>query len=106
MKLADLFPPGADLCRIPSGVPPAGQVSNLKDPPTLRVLITVFGITFTAWATVFAFGRFYANIRKLVLSDGTPRHEPERAPRSRRSRRPRVHGPPSRHCLHSRHDNL
>ncbi|KAI1432772.1 hypothetical protein GGR50DRAFT_561892 [Xylaria sp. CBS 124048] len=67
-SLADLLPPGTDLCQIPSGMPPAGQFPNFND-PGLKSLTIAFAIIPTVIAVTLATGRLIGNIRKLELSD-------------------------------------
>ncbi|KAI4861985.1 hypothetical protein F4820DRAFT_431969 [Hypoxylon rubiginosum] len=67
-SVAALFPPGTDLCKIPGGTPPVGQLPNFDDPGLKPVVISV-GVILTTIAVVFGLGRIYVNLRKLVLSD-------------------------------------
>lgn len=68
--LASLFP-GVDLCLLPAGIAPAGQVSNLDNPPTLLKGLTIaLTIILTVLAFVFAFGRLWANKAKRTWGDG------------------------------------
>ncbi|KAI1160128.1 hypothetical protein F5B18DRAFT_541720 [Nemania serpens] len=67
-SVANLFPPGTDLCQIPIGVPPNGQAPDFDD-VGLRSLTIAFSVILTAIAIAFAFGRLVANARKLGLSD-------------------------------------
>ncbi|KAI1110850.1 hypothetical protein F5Y14DRAFT_336819 [Nemania sp. NC0429] len=67
-SVADLFPPGTDLCQIPIGIPPDGQGPDFNDVGLTSLTIS-FTVILTAIAIVFAFGRLVANIRKLGLSD-------------------------------------
>lgn len=66
--VANLFPPGTDLCQIPIGVPPKGQAPDFND-VGLKSLTIAFSVILTAIAIAFAFGRLVANARKLGLSD-------------------------------------
>lgn len=71
MSLADLFPPGTDLCQLPSGYPPEGQTPNFVNPPSQRDLTIGLSVSLTAPATVFTLGRLYGNARKkLTWLDG------------------------------------
>ncbi|KAI1266268.1 hypothetical protein F5Y18DRAFT_25071 [Xylariaceae sp. FL1019] len=65
---ADLFPPGTDLCQVPSGQPPAGHVPNFEA-EGLRPLIISLSVIFTTIAVVFGLGRLFVNLRKLQWSD-------------------------------------
>ncbi|KAK7943322.1 uncharacterized protein PG986_012435 [Apiospora aurea] len=67
-SLADLFPPGTDLCQIPSGQPPPGVVPNFND-PGLRVVVITISVITTTIAAVFGICRLLNNIRKLTVSD-------------------------------------
>ncbi|KEY73683.1 hypothetical protein S7711_07729 [Stachybotrys chartarum IBT 7711] len=67
-SLADLFPPGTDLCQIPVGQPPQGQVVDFNDPGLRDVTIAV-GVISTSAAVFLGVGRLYANLRKYSLSD-------------------------------------
>ncbi|KAK8044791.1 hypothetical protein PG993_004815 [Apiospora rasikravindrae] len=67
-SLADLFPPGTDLCQIPSGQPPPGVIPNFND-PGLRVVIITISVISTAIAAMFGICRLLNNIRKLTVSD-------------------------------------
>lgn len=61
--------PAIDLCQVPAGAPPEGQVSNFVDPPSLGpVLISVMSIT-VAWAALFTGARIYINFRRLRWGD-------------------------------------
>lgn len=72
MSVASLFPPGTDLCQIAMASPPEGRVSNLDDPPLLRTEMITLTVSLTSLATIFVYGRLYANIKKLSWSDGEP----------------------------------
>ncbi|ROV89573.1 hypothetical protein VMCG_09954 [Cytospora schulzeri] len=61
--------PLSELCGIPAGTPPKGQVSNLVDPPTLASVIWGLTISMTLWALAFTLTRIYVNFRKLKASD-------------------------------------
>ncbi|KAI0147061.1 hypothetical protein GGR57DRAFT_477777 [Xylariaceae sp. FL1272] len=65
---ADLFPPGTDICQVPSGQPPSGQVPNF-DAEGLRPLVISLSVIFTTVAIVFGLGRLFVNLRKLQWSD-------------------------------------
>ncbi|KAI3322058.1 hypothetical protein HD806DRAFT_500871 [Xylariaceae sp. AK1471] len=65
---ADLFPPGTDLCQVPSGQPPAGQVPNFGAQGLKPVVISL-SIILTTIAVVFGLGRLFVNRRKLQWSD-------------------------------------
>ncbi|KAJ2996333.1 hypothetical protein NUW58_g1005 [Xylaria curta] len=67
-SLADLFPPGTDLCQLPSGSPPLGQAPDFDD-VGLRSLTIAFSVILTTIAITFALGRLFANHKKLGLSD-------------------------------------
>ncbi|KFA68082.1 hypothetical protein S40285_02572 [Stachybotrys chlorohalonatus IBT 40285] len=67
-SLADLFPPGTDLCQIPAGQPPRGEVVDFNDPGLRDVTIAV-GVISTSAAVFLGVGRLYANLRKYSLSD-------------------------------------
>lgn len=57
------------LCHFAPVQPPAGQTSNLVDPPSLANTAIAICAIMTAWATVFVAGRLYVNFRKLSLAD-------------------------------------
>jgi hypothetical protein len=63
---ADLFPPGTDLCQVPSGQPPAGQVPDFGA-QGLRPVVVSLGVIFTTIAVVFGLGRLFVNLRKRKL---------------------------------------
>ncbi|KAI1130988.1 hypothetical protein F5Y10DRAFT_234394 [Nemania abortiva] len=65
---AGLFPPGTDICQVPSGQPPEGQVPNFSA-QGLRPLVISLGLIFTITAVVFGLGRLFVNRRKLQWSD-------------------------------------
>ncbi|KAI1498629.1 hypothetical protein F5X99DRAFT_317494 [Biscogniauxia marginata] len=67
-SLADLFPPGTDLCQLPSGNPPAGQSPNFHD-PGLRSLTISISVILTTIAVVFGLGRLYVNLQRFAWSD-------------------------------------
>lgn len=64
-----LIPPGIDLCAIPAGVPPDGQLPNLVNPPSLMTTTIVVGVLMTVWALTFVVVRIIVNRRKLSWSD-------------------------------------
>ncbi|KAJ3579752.1 hypothetical protein NPX13_g817 [Xylaria arbuscula] len=65
---ADLFPPGTDICQVPSGQPPAGQLSDFEN-QGLKPVIVSLSVIFTTIAVVFGLGRLFVNLRKLQWSD-------------------------------------
>lgn len=64
-----LIPPGIDLCAIPAGVPPDGQLPNLVNPPSLMTTTIVVGVLMTVWALTFVVVRIIVNRMKLSWSD-------------------------------------
>lgn len=69
--VASLFP-GVDLCSIPSGSPPDGQVSNFENPTELlKDLVICLTVIPTFLAIVFASGRLWVNFKRPLWSDGT-----------------------------------
>ncbi len=67
--MASQLPPGTDLCAIPAGAPPDGQLPNLVDPETLETSLVVVSSVMTAWAALFTAARIYTNKRKLQAAD-------------------------------------
>ncbi|CAJ2512808.1 Uu.00g009270.m01.CDS01 [Anthostomella pinea] len=67
-SLADMFPPGTDLCQLPAGKPPSGETIDFKD-PGLKSLAISISVILTTIAVLVGLGRLYANFRKLTLSD-------------------------------------
>ncbi|KAI1151988.1 hypothetical protein F4825DRAFT_421127 [Nemania diffusa] len=65
---AGLFPPGTDLCQVPSGQPPAGQLPDFNT-PGLKPLVISLSVILTTIAVVFGLGRLFVNLRKLRWSD-------------------------------------
>ncbi|KAI1746683.1 hypothetical protein F4782DRAFT_523817 [Xylaria castorea] len=65
---ASLFPPGTDLCQVPSGQPPAGQVPDFGA-QGLQPLVIALSVILTTIAVVFGLGRLFVNLRKLQWSD-------------------------------------
>lgn len=65
---AGLFPPGTDLCQVPSGQPPPGHLPDF-DAVGLKPLIISLSVIFTTIATIFGLGRLFVNLRKLQWSD-------------------------------------
>ncbi|KAI1359765.1 hypothetical protein F5Y08DRAFT_68890 [Xylaria arbuscula] len=65
---ADLFPPGTDICQVPSAQPPAGQLSDFEN-QGLKPVIVSLSVIFTTIAVVFGLGRLFVNLRKLQWSD-------------------------------------
>ncbi|KAI0196597.1 hypothetical protein EV127DRAFT_466139 [Xylaria flabelliformis] len=66
---AGLFPPGTDLCQVPSGKPPVeGQLPDFGA-QGLRPLVVSLSVIFTTIAVVFGLGRLFNNLRKLQWSD-------------------------------------
>ncbi|KAI1324710.1 hypothetical protein F5Y16DRAFT_380143 [Xylariaceae sp. FL0255] len=68
---AALFPPGTDICQVPSGSPPAGQVVNFNA-QGLRPLVIALGVILTTIAVMFGLGRLFVNLvnlRKRQWSD-------------------------------------
>ncbi|KAI0423476.1 hypothetical protein F5Y09DRAFT_241116 [Xylaria sp. FL1042] len=68
VTIADLFPPGTDLCQLPSGAPPNGQLSNFSDPGLKSVIITI-SVILTTIATTFGLGRLFINLKRLTWTD-------------------------------------
>ncbi|KAK2611455.1 hypothetical protein N8I77_004793 [Diaporthe amygdali] len=69
-ELASLFP-GVDLCAIPGGTPPDGQVSNFDDPTTLMQDLTISLTVIPTFLAIFiASGRLWANFKRRTWSDG------------------------------------
>lgn len=66
---SSLIPPGVDLCALPAGVPPDGQLPNLVNPPSLETTTIVIGVLVTVWALAFVVIRIVVNRRKLSWSD-------------------------------------
>ncbi|KAF2963759.1 hypothetical protein GQX73_g9811 [Xylaria multiplex] len=66
--IAGLFPPGTDLCQIPSGTPPSGQVPNFDDPGLKAVTISI-SVVLTTITVVISLGRLHANLRKPSWTD-------------------------------------
>lgn len=66
-SLSDLFPPGTDLCALPSGLSPDGTY-NFSD-TGLRTLTISFSVILTTLAVIIGLGRLYANFRKYGWSD-------------------------------------
>lgn len=66
---SSLIPPGMDLCALPAGVPPDGQLPNLVNPPSLMTTTIVIGVLMTVWALTFVVIRIIVNRRKLSWSD-------------------------------------
>ncbi|OTB17305.1 hypothetical protein K445DRAFT_20655 [Daldinia sp. EC12] len=64
----DALPPGADLCRVPTGIAPPGQSSDLNS-TDLKSLTISLSIILTTIAVIFGLGRLYVNFRKLVVGD-------------------------------------
>ncbi|KAI2769587.1 hypothetical protein F4815DRAFT_439012 [Daldinia loculata] len=62
------LPPETDLCKIPTGIPPPGQSSDL-DNADLKSLTISLGVILTTIAVVFSLGRLYVNFRKLTAGD-------------------------------------
>ncbi|KAI0103467.1 hypothetical protein F4814DRAFT_455914 [Daldinia grandis] len=62
------LPPETDLCKIPTGVPPPGESSDLNN-SDLKYLTISLGIILTTIAVGFSLGRLYANFRKLTAGD-------------------------------------
>ena len=69
--LATLFP-GVDLCAIAARPPPRGQITNFENPAaSLKDAIICLTAIPTFFATVFAAGRLWANIKRRSWSDGS-----------------------------------
>lgn len=66
---SSLIPPGVDLCAIPAGVPPDGQLPNFVNPPSLKTTTIVVAVLMTVWALTFVVVRIIVNRRKLSWSD-------------------------------------
>ncbi len=69
VKMASQLPPGTDLCAIPAGAPPDGQLPNLVNPETLETSLVVVSSVMTAWAALFTSARIFTNKRKLKAAD-------------------------------------
>ncbi|KAI1423134.1 hypothetical protein F5Y12DRAFT_556841 [Xylaria sp. FL1777] len=65
---AGLFPPGTDLCQVPSGKPPPGEIPNFNA-QGLKPVVVALSVILTTIAVVFGFGRLFVSIRKLIWSD-------------------------------------
>lgn len=69
-SIADLFPPGTDLCKLPTGLPPAGQTIDLGGHSSLQTGVIAIVVIATFVSTLLACGRFYVNIKTLAWDDG------------------------------------
>ncbi|KAI1087033.1 hypothetical protein F5B19DRAFT_500444 [Rostrohypoxylon terebratum] len=58
-----------DLCAIPAGIPPEGQISNFIDPDTLMPATIAVCVVMTVLAILFAAARTYTNRKVLKLGD-------------------------------------
>ncbi|KAK4236589.1 hypothetical protein C8A03DRAFT_16781 [Achaetomium macrosporum] len=67
--MASQLPPGTDLCAIPAGAPPEGQVPNLVNPDNLHASLIAVPAVMTAWSLIFTTARLYTNKRKLGWAD-------------------------------------
>ncbi|TGJ79028.1 hypothetical protein E0Z10_g9731 [Xylaria hypoxylon] len=65
---AALFPPGTDLCQVPSGQPPEGQAPDFGAEGLKPVVISL-SVILTTIAVAFGLGRLFVNLRKLQWSD-------------------------------------
>ncbi|KAI0196387.1 hypothetical protein F4808DRAFT_439918 [Astrocystis sublimbata] len=63
------WPPGTDLCDIPSGTPPEGVIPNFENPETLVSVLISVPILLEVILVVFTACRIFANKRNLLLSD-------------------------------------
>lgn len=66
-SLSDLFPPGTDLCTIPSGTSPDGKIDFSVT--GLRSLTISLVVILTTLAVIFGLSRLYTNFRKYTWSD-------------------------------------
>lgn len=66
--IPDLFPPGTEICQLPSGTPPNGQVPNFDDPGLKAVTISI-SVILTTITVVISLGRLHNNLRKLTWTD-------------------------------------
>jgi hypothetical protein len=66
------FPPGTDLSKIPSRMPPPGVTPNFVDPPTISTLPRIFIYVTLPPMVIFVILRFYTRItitRKVGIDD-------------------------------------
>ncbi|KAI0904775.1 hypothetical protein F4823DRAFT_174883 [Ustulina deusta] len=66
--IADLFPPDTEICQLPSGTPPNGQLPNFDDPGLKAVTISI-SVILTTITVVISLGRLHTNLRKLTWTD-------------------------------------
>ncbi|KAM7188564.1 hypothetical protein V8F33_010529 [Rhypophila sp. PSN 637] len=60
---------GIDLCSLPAAAPPAGEISNLVDPPSLKSVLIGFSTVLLILSVPFVTIRIWINRQKLKLAD-------------------------------------